>query len=548
MFKHPVNKLVPLATLAALLAGARPTIADDAETKARLESLTRSVDEQLAGIQGKAIHLMTDKPLYHPGEAIWFRAWEVAVKTLSGLPGEHGITFQLLDARGGKLLEKRVLARGGMATNDFVIPAGIAGGGFTLRAISDAGAKQDRAITVSAYEAPRIKKTLDFLRTSYGPGEEVTAKVTIESPTGGPLAGVKAVAIITVDGAEIARTNVFPDDKGRAWVRFALPSKIAKGDGLLTIQVDGGGFVESIQRRIPIALEDVQISMYPEGGDLVTGLPSRVYLAARDPQNQPVEVEGQVFDDKGTLVSDLRSVWGGMARFSFTPAKDRAYSVKLTKPRGASAGKTFSVPGAKASGCTLRTVDDYTSATGDLKVKVQCSDRQDVLATAVLREKLLAKTSAATAPGAAATLSLPMPKDAIGAVRVTLFDSERRPLAERLVYRGLGAEMRVSVKADRANYSPREKVTLTVETKDASGKPVAGDVAIAVVDDTVLKYADDDEGHILAQLYLLPEMPGQSVREPNFYFGKDRRAPEALDLLLGTQGHRRFVWKWVGGN
>ncbi len=545
MIRKSMNKLVPLAALAALLGGARTTIADDAETKARLDSLTKQVDAQLAGIGGKSIYLMTDKPLYHPGEAIWFRAWEVAVKTLSGAPGEHGVTFQLLDARGTKVMEKRVLARGGMATNDFQLPAGISGGGFTLRAISDAGGQQDRAITVAAYEAPRIKKTLDFLKTSYGPGEEVSAKVTIESPTGGPLLGAKATAIVTVDGVEVTRMSVFPDDKGRAWVRFILPAKIAKGDGLLTIQVDGGGFVESIQRRIPIALEDVMVSVFPEGGDLVTGLPSRVYLAAKDAQNEPVEVEGQVFDDRGTLVSDFKSTYGGMARFSLTPAKDRSYNVKLTRPKGASAGKTFAIPAAKASGCTLRSVDDFTSSDNDVKVKVQCTEKQDVLATAVLREKLLAKLAVQAVPGAAATISLPMGKDAVGALRVTLFDTGQRPLAERLIYRGLGNEMRVSVKADRKSYSPREKVTLTVETKDAAGKPVAADVALAVVDDTVLKYADDKEGHILSQIYLVPEMPGQTVREPNFYFSKDRRAPEAMDMLLGTQGYRRFAWKWV---
>jgi len=148
-------------------------------------------------------------------------------------------------------------------------------------------------------------------------------------------------------------------------------------------------------------------------------------------------------------------------------------------------------------------------------------------------------------PGAAATALLAVPKDSIGALRLTLFDLERRPLAERVVYRGLGAELRVSVKADKSAYSPREKVTLTVQTSDASGKPVAGDVALAVVDDTVLKYADDKAGDILAELYLLPEMPGQTVREPNFYYSKDRRAPEAMDLLLGSQGYRRFAWKWI---
>jgi alpha-2-macroglobulin-like protein len=547
MLNRHIAKGISALAAASILASASATIADQAETRARLESLSKAVNDQLAQAPGKAIYLMTDKPLYHPGETIWFRAWEVAVKTLTGAVGEHGITFQLLDARGAKVAEKRVLCRGGMATNDFVLPAGIAGGGFTLRAVSDAGMAEDRAITVSAYEAPRIKKTLEFLRTSYGPGEEVMARVTIESPTGGPMAGVKGFATITVDGAEIAKMNVFPDDKGKAFVRFTLPAKIAKGDGLLTIQVDGGGFVEAIQRRIPIALEDVTLSFFPEGGDLVAGLPSRVYLSARDPQNEPVEVEGRVTDDRGTLVSDFRSLWGGMARFSFTPQQDRVYSVKLSKPRGAAAGKTFTLPAAGAAGCTLRAVDDHLSSESEVKVKVHCTEKQTALVTAVLRERLLASTSVDVVPGGAPVVSLPVPRSEVGALRVTLFDMERRPLAERVVYRGLGSEMRVTVKADRATYSPREKVTLTIETKDGAGKPVAADVALAVVDDTVLKYADDKEGNILAQLYLLPEMPGQTVREPNFYFSKDRRAPEAMDLLLGTQGYRRFAWKWVGG-
>ena len=544
MIRNILNKLVPLAAMTSILGAALPTVAEDAEAKARLDSLGKRVESQLLATPGKTIYLMTDKPLYHPGEAIWFRAWEVAVKSLEGTAGEHGVTFQLLDARGSKVMEKRVLSRGGMATNDFQLPAGIAGGGFTLRAISDSGGQQDRLITVAAYEAPRIKKTLDFLKTSYGPGDEVSAKVTIEAPTGGPLIGAKATAIVTVDGVEITRSSVFPDEKGRAWVRFLLPSKIAKGDGLLTIQVDGGGFVEAIQRRIPIALEDVSVSLFPEGGDLVDGLPSRVYLSARDPHNEPVEVEGQVWDDRGAMIGDFKSLYNGMARFSITPASGRSYHVKMTKPKGA-AGKTFALPTAVTTGCTIRTVDDFGSIESEIKVRAQCTAKQDILATAVLREKLVAKVAEKAVPGNAALLALPIPKGSTGAVRVTLWDTEGRPLAERLVYRGLGSEMSVKVTSDRKTYSPREKVTLTVETKDAAGKPVSADVALAVVDDTVLKYADDKEGNILAQVYLLPEMPGQTVREPNFYFSKDRRAPEAMDLLLGTQGYRRFTWKWV---
>ena len=101
-------------------------------------------------------------------------------------PGDHAVTFQLFDPRGAKVVEKRVLSRGGMATNDFALGAGIPGGAYVLRATSELGATLDRAVVVSSYEAPRIKKTLDFLRKSYGPGEEVSAHLVLEKPTGEP--------------------------------------------------------------------------------------------------------------------------------------------------------------------------------------------------------------------------------------------------------------------------------------------------------------------------------------------------------------------------
>jgi hypothetical protein len=46
---------------------------------------------------------------------------------------------------------------------------------------------------------------------------------------------------------------------------------------------------------------------------------------------------------------------------------------------------------------------------------------------------------------------------------------------------------------------------------------VPADLALAVVDDTVLSFADDKTGHMLSRLYLEPELPGK-IEEPNFYF------------------------------
>lgn len=533
------SRPVALSLLVASLGSARVLSAEGAP----LKSVARKVEAQVAAPNARTMYLTTDKPLYHPGETVWFRAWELSVKTLEGVAGEHGVTFQLFDPRGSKVAEKRVLGSGGAAMNDFELSPALVGGPYVLRMISDLGGTEERAITVSTYELPRVKKTLEFGRTSYSPAEEVTASVKLVSATGEAVHGGKATAVITIDGAEIARLSVMIDWNGKGTVRFALPRSIARGDGLLTLLVDAGGITESIQKRIPILLDRAELTAFPEGGDLVMGLPSRVYVSARDPLGKPAEFEGDVVDERGAVITHVRSFHGGMARFALTPEKGKSYSLRPGKALAAT--PPLALPAARPSGCTLKTVDDFRSTEAALRVIVRCTTPQKVLATAVLRERLIARAEGQVSPGAAVELSIPLPKGTVGAVRLTLFDQSEAPLAERLVYRGLGADLHVTVTPDRASYSPRDKVALTVKTTDADGRPVPADVALAVVDDTVLNFAGDKTGNILAQLYLEPEMPGQTVAEPNFYFSKDPKAPEALDLVLGTQGWRRFEWAWV---
>ncbi len=204
------------------------------------------------------------------------------------------------------------------------------------------------------------------------------------------------------------------------------------------------------------------------------------------------------------------------------------------------------MPAADKSGCVVQSVDDYASKSSDLRVGVFCSDDREVIATAVLRERTFGETRVAVKKGQPTLVSFPVPAGSQGAARVTLFDDEMTPLAERLIYRGRGDDLKVAIKSDRASYSPRDKVTLTVETRDLAGKPVQADLSMAVVDDTVLSFADDKTANMMARLYLESELPpGQTFEEPNFFFSDDAKAPKALDLAMGTKGWRRFEWKQV---
>ncbi|HEU0029923.1 MAG TPA: MG2 domain-containing protein [Kofleriaceae bacterium] len=505
-------------------------------------TLEAAIDAFQARTKPRRGYIAVDKPLYQPGEIIWFRAFDLASADFAA-GDKDAVTFQLVSPRGSKVAEKRVLLDGGAAANDFALAGGLPGGEYTLSGQSDHGTKYERKIIVSSYEPPRIKKKLEFLRKAYGPGDTVLATVGLHRATGEALAKKQATAVVTVDGADVARVPVTTDGDGNTVVKFALPSQIQKGDGLLTILVDDGGVTESIQKRIPITLADLRFTAYPEGGDLVAGLPSRVYFQAKNLLDKPADIEGKVVDDRGRTVALLRSYHDGLGRFDLHPEPDRSYKVQITKPSGIA--KTFPLPAAHDHGCTMQTLDDYGSTRADLRVGVWCTSAREVVVSAMLRDRRIASATANVQAGAPTLISLPIVTAAQGALRVTLFDGKLAPLAERLVYRHRGRDLKITVKPDRASYHPRDRVQLAIETTAPDGKPVAADLAVSVVDDTVLAFADDKQATMLARMYLEAELPGQKIEEPNFYFGTDPKAPAGLDLVMGTHGWRRFDWKPV---
>ena len=486
-------------------------------------------------------YIAVDKPLYRPGETIWFRAFDLAAPTLAEPGAQRQALAQLISPKGAAVIEKGLVSQTGSLTNDFMIPGHVPGGEYTVRVTTQTGEVSERKVIVSTYQPPRIKKKLEFLRKAYGAGDKVAAALALSRATGEALAKTSATAIVNLDGAELARLPVETDDAGNAVVRFELPGSIARGDGLLTVLVNDGGVTESIQKRVPITLDKIKLSLFPEGGDLVAGVPGRIYFQAENAMDKPADIEGRVVDDRGELTALFRSHWNGLGRFELTPEPGRSYSIEITRPAGVSA--RYAVPEAKEGGCSMMAVD----GSEPVRVAVFCTAAQQVTASAVVRgQRVAARTVAIEGGGAPAIIALPIDdKIGQGAVRVTLFDRELKPIAERLIYRRRGADLDIEIEADAESYNPRDRVGLTIRAT-AGGEPVEGaDLALAVVDDTVLSFADDKTATLLAEVYVESEMPGQEIEEPNFLFSEDPRAPAALDLVLGTKGWRRFDWKQV---
>jgi hypothetical protein len=240
----------------------------------------------------------------------------------------------------------------GIGVGEYRLPENFPGGEYTLEVVElvDGGPNggivlDTRRFLVNHYVPDTFEKRLEFDGKSYGPGDVVQARIEVTRTAGGPMKDALADVAVTLNGnrtAIHAEKNVhFQIVSGPAIgqakavlnVRFKLPAdlnanraKDKPATATLTVTVRDGSDVETILRPIPLVEKELLVEFCPEGGDLVAGVPSRVYFQVRTPSGKPADLKGSLTDgtDAVTEVATLTDpeqagVNRGIGVFTFTP-------------------------------------------------------------------------------------------------------------------------------------------------------------------------------------------------------------------------------------
>src|SRR5207248_2887395 len=133
-----------------------------------------------------------------------------------------------------------------------------------------------------------------------------------------------------------------PDDLGIVTIRCKLPPKIEKGQASLAVTFKDGAVVETLNRAVPVVLKKLTVEFFPEGGDLVAGLPNRVYFQARTPLGKPAQLRGTLLEDGEPLPAEVATLHDddkpgvnqGNGAFTFTPRPGRKYELRIDSPAG----------------------------------------------------------------------------------------------------------------------------------------------------------------------------------------------------------------------
>lgn len=553
MKKYTSNRIAGLIALAIVLITTAAWFYPVNPYQANLENeIIRNAKQKLKDYQSvlpeDRLYVNTDKPFYSPGETIWLSAFIRNGQSLKPSRESEIVHLDLVNPKGSTEQSISVVAKNGVAAADFDLSENSVGGLYKIRAWTN-WMKNDgednvfeRSLQVQEIILPALKMNLDFTKKAYGAGDEVVAKLALNTNENRPLSNYAVRFVSMLDGEAFYQKADVTDEDGIAFIRFALPKKLTSNDGLLNVMIDYNGNTESISRSVPIVLNNINLELFPEGGDLVSGLESNVAFRATNEFGKPADVEGIIVTDKGSQVATFSSFHNGMGAFRFTPQPGEKYTAKITKPAGVD--QAFNMPEPLQSGFTML-VDN--SRSGETGVTVNSAADEQISLIAQMRGQVYYSTiiNAVRGSNRIAFSTADFPE---GVAQITLFDSKGVARAERLAFMNKDRHMNLSITTDKEKYQPRDKVRMTVSAKDDNGMPVPAFVSLAVVNDQLLSFADDKSGNIMSALLLEQDL-NTKVEEPSFYFNdKEPQANQALDYLLMTAGWRRYTWETVLNN
>lgn len=546
-FKNALKIAIPFCVL--LITG---IVAFTPKDNDPVEKLVAALQKWTETQPQEKVYLHTDKPYYMVGDTIWFKTYVTigSKHQLSALSGAVYVDLYNESDSLAKSLKLPLLA--GMSKGSFVLPdSSYRDGNYRIRAYtqwmrnSDPGFFYDKVIQVGNSIANTVFSKIDYEYSKDGTKDVVTAVLTYYNDKGEALSNRK-VNYTLMEGYERVFTGgKETDNSGQL--------KIKLQDGKSGKMHDKHLVTKFETREKDIVVKDfaiksistqTDVQFFPESGPLVNGVRTRVAFKATGTDGLGVPIKGVIVDNENKEVATFEAAHFGMGVFRILPEKGKSYQAKVTYPDGSE--KVVKLPSALESGYVLSVYNN--TATDTVLVRIAASP--SVLEKGPQTISLVAQASgsvsyASSIPMSKAQTSLAIPAKDLpsGITQFTLFSSTGDPINERIIFIQNNDQIDVKLSSPKAVYAAKEKVEIDLSAATAAGSPVSGSFSVSVVSESAVPVDEAKESTIFSQILLSSDIKGY-IEKPNYYFNNPTEDTKAnLDLLMLTQGYRRFVWK-----
>ena len=302
------------------------------------------------------------------------------------------------------------------------------------------------------------------------------------------------------------------------------------------------------------------LSLFPEGGNMVAGMPCKVAFEAALEDGEykegslSLQVKGEglrVKNEKGEEVTEVMTENRGRGSFTFTPEEGKSYEAVFTSSDEKTAKQK--IKDFEKEGVSLQVRQEGDQWLFDINTNLDKPLGMTIMHEGVV-ERFQTLDSSELTESLVFNGQWSMVNDKLkaGINQVTIFDEEGRVWADRLFFvtKPELTKPTIAVSGLKAEYQPFEEIDLTLTLSKGEGRhplPMGerdGERGFSLsVRDAVRQDNTFDSGNIMTEMLLSSEIKG-FVPKPEWFFEKDdEEHRRALDLLMMTQGWRRFAWR-----
>jgi hypothetical protein len=394
---------------------------------------------------------------------------------------------------------------------------------------------------------------IQYDKTSYFAGESIWFKAYLmEGFTPATKSTVLAVELLNDSGIVVDKKFI-PIVKGAAVGDFSLPANLKQGS--YTVSAYTRRHMNTGTKRVyyhavniynPQASTQLQnitgnnniVYFFPEGGNFIANKSNTIAFRSCDKWGNPKKVSGKIIDSKGNVIADFNSMHNGMGKFFLTPVLGEKYRAECLVD--SIEKKTFPLPETTGEGIVLQV---YTSGGKTIfNVNAGAITIPALIPAYIIgvQENIVAFKIPLNNANKEITGRIPIEKLPSGILQITVFNADNQPLAERLLFVNSGDYIATSsLRTDTLDFDRRKKNVFSFGIDNAAAGTYA--VSVAAFNDE----AENDKDNIVSRLLLTDDIKGY-VYDPAYYFeNNDETHARNLDLVMLTNGWRRYNWNEV---
>jgi hypothetical protein len=294
------------------------------------------------------------------------------------------------------------------------------------------------------------------------------------------------------------------------------------------------------QNTVPGISKNYDIQFFPEGGNLVYGVQSKLAFKVVNQNGDAIDCSGYLINQKKDTIAHFATLKFGIGSLLFLPQKEEVYTAIINLPDTTIKKQ---ITGILTEGYTMQVQNSTNDSLLKIIVRSTSKNSNPTVYFFAHTRHLIKNVQENFLSNGETFFIVDTKKLGDGITHFTIFNGDKQPVCERLYFKKPEIQLDIQLVADKAEYTTRSKALIEVVTKDNAGKIANADMSMSVfkIDSCQSGRYNDISSYLL----LSSELTGR-VDSPEYYFDNTGAGiREAADNLMLTQGWRRFKWDAV---